>query len=236
MVIRGRLAGEKFNTPSVGRKLLLNRNLRKNLRRWQNLAKSPTGKSLLYPLQMQPECNIDVWGQPWSNQVETLKAMLAAAPKNVSVLVKANPKSKYEVSDALLALVEKTPRLVLLPLETSMSAAQNMSVGTLTVSGTVGLEAVFGKGRCLSLATPVLKSHFPKFHADTIKEAVAHLLNSSKDGVGNLQNGVALLQEFTAASFPGIVSEPLYNPKCMTPENIKNVASGIEKTILQTLS
>jgi len=61
------------------------------------------------------------------------------------------------------------------------------------------------------------------------------LLNGSKDGVGSLQNGVALLQEFTAASFPGIVSEPSYNPKCMAPENIKDVASGIEKVILQTL-
>ena len=42
---------------------------KRNIARWNLLAEKQTGKldasgfKILYPLQMQPEANIDVWGQ-----------------------------------------------------------------------------------------------------------------------------------------------------------------------------
>lgn len=226
----GRLRGEKYNTPSLRNKRAMTRTLKRNLAIWRHCAQStcPTQKAILYPLQMQPEANIDVWGYPWSDQLETIRAMLEHTPEDVSVLIKANPKSKYELAEQLLALADKTERMILLPLEMTMLDAQNLSLGSLTVSGTVGLEAVFGKGRCLSLRHPILQSKFPEFHAPNIREAMYRLLNVPSDGVGSVNKGTQLMQEFTASSFSGTINEPLYHPACVSPENTSKVADALE--------
>lgn len=225
----GRLRGERYNTPALRRKLALARQLKSNLRQWQALQKmpSPAARALLYPLQMQPEANIDVWGRPYSDQVALVRAMLAAAPADVQVAVKANPKSKYEVSAGLLALAAQEPRVCLLPLGTPMTKAQACTLGTLTVSGTVGFEAVLGKGRCLSLRHPLIEREFPGLHATSVAEGVYRLLNDPQAGTGGTELGTQLIQCLVAQSFPGLVSEPLYHPLCIEPENIRLVADAL---------
>jgi hypothetical protein len=143
------------------------------------------------------------------------------------VAVKANPKSKYEVSDELIALAEQEPRICLLPLDTPMTRAQAISLGTLTVTGTVGLEAVMGKGRAMSLRHPLIERQFPSLHAASVSEGVQKLLNDPKAGVGSAECGVQLVQYMVASSFPGLVSEPLFHPQCLDPENIRSVADAL---------
>jgi hypothetical protein len=230
-VLLGRLRGERYNTPALGRKLTLGRKLKRRLAAWQRLAKLPVdpSRALLYPLQMQPESNLDVWGMPYSNQPEMVRTMLAAAPADVQVAVKANPKSKYEVCSELLELAAQDPRVCLLPLEMRMPEAQRLSIGTLTVSGTVGYEAVFGKGRCISLRHPVIEHHFPKFHATSVAHGVERLLTEPGAGVGGVEEGTRLVQSLVRDSYPGLVSEPLYHPFCIQPENISLVADALDR-------
>lgn len=225
----GRLCGERYNTPALRSKLALGQRLRKNLRRWQSLQKVPSepSRTLLYPLQMQPEANIDVWGRPYSDQVALVKAMLVAAPGDVRVAIKANPKSKYEVADDLLALANCNPRVCLLPLGMSMTQAQACTVGTLTVSGTVGFEAVLGKGRCLSLRHPLIEREFPSLHATSVADGVHRLLGDPQAGLGGAEFGRRLIQQLVKESFPGLVSEPLYHPSCIEPENVRLVANAL---------
>ncbi|WP_341237705.1 hypothetical protein, partial [uncultured Limnobacter sp.] len=131
----GWFMGERFNTPSPLRKLALQRNLRTNLKSWEALARLPNvdNSIILYPLQMQPEANIDVWGRPYVDQFAFIQRLLEALPTNDYVAVKANPKAKYEISERLLELARKDPRVILLPLDCSMVEAQNRSVGVVTV-------------------------------------------------------------------------------------------------------
>lgn len=235
-VVWGWLRGERFNTPSPARKAALREELRKNLAAWGELALMPeVGKRrvVLYPLQMQPEANIDVWGRPFSNQVELLRRLLAALPADGAVAVKANPKPKYEVSAELLSLAREDARVILLPTDCSMEAAQAVSNGAVTVSGTVGFEAVFGRGRCLSLRHPVLERYLPEFHCDSPEVAVRRLLTDPNAGCGSAERGAYLLGQLVADSFEGTINEPTYDPNCLSPTNIGKVSAAIEQVLAE---
>jgi hypothetical protein len=230
----GRVRGERYNTPSLWRKTSLELQLRKSIARWRSLERIPARavRALLYPMQLQPEANIDVWGQPYSDQVEIIRDLLAAVPQDVEIAVKANPKMKYEVSDEFLRLVESSPRLCLLPISMTMPRSLANVTGAITVTGTIGLEAVFGKGRCLSLRHPIIESEFPQFHAASPTAAAKLLLADPAAGIGNVELGVKLLRRFVAQSFPGLVSEPLLLPACMDRANVNAVAHALETLLM----
>jgi hypothetical protein len=232
-VVVGRWLGERFNTPSLRRKLALNRSLRTNLRRWRAAASLPAapGRTILYPLQMQPENTIDVWGRPDWDQVAIVRRLLAATPPDVAIAVKSNPKPYYETSEALLDLCLANPRIHLLPLDMPMLAALEATTGAVTVTGTVGYEAICGRGRCLSVAHPIIDDHFPAFAAPSIEQAAQRLLDDPKAGRGSPEEGARLMQLLTARSFPGIVSDPVSDPRCMRPDNVAAIADAVGHAI-----
>jgi hypothetical protein len=232
--LAGRMRGEIYNTPSLARKLALSWVLRTNLKTWRSLECAPrtgpeAGPVILYPLQMQPEANIEVWGRPFNNQVAVIERCLSALPPNGQVAVKANPKAKYEVSEALLALARRDRRVVLLPLNWRMPQAHEVAIGAVTVTGTVGYEAVFGRGRCISLRHPMITEMFPKLHADTPEEAVERLLSDPAAGNGGPEMTRRLLERIIATSFPGVINEPAYDPTCMSEENLIRVCDALER-------
>ena len=228
-VIAGRWRGERYNTPSLSRKLALNRATRANLDRWAAAASIPADpdRTILYPLQMQPENTIDVWGRPDWNQPDIVRRILAATPPDVKVALKANPKPYYELSDALLDLGLSEPRVLFLPVEMPMVEALRHTTGAVTVTGTVGYEAVCGRGRCVSVAHPLLTEEFPDFAAPSVEAAAIRLLTDPDAGRGSPALGAHLLQRLTARSFPGLVADPVTMPACMAPANLDLVAHGI---------
>jgi hypothetical protein len=228
-VIAGRWRGERYNTPSPLRKLALNRTARANLARWTEAASIPPlpERAILYPLQMQPENTIDVWGRPDFDQIGIIRRILAAAPDDVAVAVKANPKPYYELSDALLDFCRPAPRVHLLPVETTMIEALRLTTGAITVTGTVGYEAVCGRGRCLSIAHPLLDDHFPDFAAPSIEVAARRLVADPAAGRGSPEEGARLMQLLTARSFAGMVADPVSVPACMAPDNLDRVARTV---------
>jgi hypothetical protein len=228
-VIAGRWRGERYNTPSLSRKLALNRATRANLDRWTAAASMPADpdRTILYPLQMQPENTIDVWGRPDWDQPAIVRRILAATPADVTVALKANPKPYYELSDALLDAGLNEPRVLFLPVAMPMVEALRHTIGAVTVTGTVGYEAVCGRGRCLSIAHPLLTEEFPDFAAPSVEAAAVRLLTDPEAGRGSPALGARLLQRLTARSFPGLVADPVTLPACMAPDNLDLVARGI---------
>ncbi len=226
----GRVRGERYNTPSLRTKAALTLATMGNARKWNRMAALPPGhaRAILYPLQLQPESNIDVWGRPWSDQSVVIRSMLEAAPDDVVIAVKANPWLKYETSDDLLALAEEESRVVLLPREMNMQAAQARTIGAVTVSGTVGFEAVIGRGRCVSLRHPIIDRLFPWCSASTPQDAVAKLLHEPAAGVGNPDEGEKLLTELQRQSFPGLIGDSIWAPECLDRANLELVADAIE--------
>jgi hypothetical protein len=232
----GHLAGERYNTPSLRKLFVLNRELRKNLQAWRSMQSIPPAgtRALLYPLQMQPEGNLDVWGQPHSDQIAVLTEMLNHAPSDVHIAVKINPKSKYETSAALIDLAAAQPRVHLLPPDMPMREAQGCTLGTLSVSGTVAYEAVFGRGRCVSLRHPILEDSFPSMVASSVAEGVSRLLNEPQTGVGDRSRGAALIKRLVKDSFPGEINEPAYSRRCVEPANIERVTTALKALLTST--
>ena len=225
---RGRLAGEVHNTPALSDKLRLWRHQRVNKRRWDAMAR-PTASprtTILYPLQMQPEANIEVWGAPYSDQVELIKRLADAAPAGTTIAVKSNPKWKYEVDDRLLSLMEARRDIVPLPRSMAMDDARAATAGAITVTGTIGHEAVFGLNSCISLRHPVLTEHFPQFAAGTPEEAVEKLLRNPDAARGNPDLGAELLQYFYAHSFPGYILDPFNWPFVLEATNVDILANA----------
>ncbi len=232
-VIAGRWLGERYNTPSPRRKLALNRATRANLERWTAAASVPAdpGRAILYPLQMQPENTIDVWGRPDWDQLAIVRRILAATPPDATVALKANPKPYYELSDALLDFCLAEPRVHLLPVGLNMVEALALTTGAITITGTVGYEAVCGRGRCLSIAHPILTDEFPNFAAPSVEAAAVRLLTDPGAGRGSPAQGARLLQRLTARSFAGLVADPVSLPECMAPANLDAVARATDLAI-----
>lgn len=70
--------GEHYDTPAPWVKRCIEQERKRNIARWNLLAEKQTGKldasgfKILYPLQMQPEANIDVWGRKYNNQLQLI--------------------------------------------------------------------------------------------------------------------------------------------------------------------
>lgn len=225
----GRLWGERYNTPSATRKLALNKALKRNAARWHALERIPREpkNTVLYPMQLQPEANIDVWGQPFSNQTDLIKRLLYASPDTTEIAVKINPKTKYELTDELLSLADKEKRICLLPKNLPMNEALKLTTGAVTVTGTVAFEAICGKGRVVSLRHPIIEREFPEFHAETPEIAVHRLIKDPQTGVGNIERGATLIQRLVNQSFSGLIGDPISYPACMLKDNISSVAKAI---------
>lgn len=225
----GRVMGERYNTPSIARKYALQKVVKRNTTRWSAMQKVPqnAARTVLYPMQLQPESNIDVWGSPYSDQVETIRELLSAAPRDYQIAVKANPKAKYELNEDLFELAGKDSRICLLPFKVSMPDALARSVGAVTVTGTVGFEAICGKGRAISLRHPIVETEFPDFHAESPSRAIERLLKEPQAGVGNVNLGAKLIKRFVNQTFVGRVADPFSAPECMESKNVEMVTSAI---------
>ena len=233
-----RWLGERYNTPSLRHKLALARENERLCSLWRAHESQPEAgeRSILYPLQMQPEASIDVWGLPYNDQLDLVRRLAAAVPDDVSISIKANPKTKYEMKQSLIDFAIAHPRIHLLPLSMKMDEAQPLCVGAITVCGTVGLEAVFGRGRCISLRHPILNRYFPDFAAETPEEAIEKLLAMPHAGIGSRDMGARYLQAIRAQAYPGWISDPFSMPECLDADNVALVANGLEAGLAQVRS
>lgn len=142
------LGGEHYNTPAPWVKLRIERQRRKLIRKWNALAESRNVVSfknsfrLLYPMQMQPEANLDVWGRPYRNQLEMLHHLYDCLPAGAVIFVKPNPKSKYELTEELLAFIASHERIVPLCHSIRMDEVLPNVNMVVTVTGTIAIECI----------------------------------------------------------------------------------------------
>jgi hypothetical protein len=154
------ICGEKFNSPSLKTKWHLSKNLKSSKRLWQkicssNLLREDSGLNILYPLQMQPEANLDVWGNKYRDQVDLILKISNILPENCKLLVKANPKAKYEVSSDLVDLINSRKNITALPIEMSMDEALKVTDLVITVTGTIAIECSFSKMPVITLVDTI---------------------------------------------------------------------------------
>lgn len=223
------LAGEHYNTPSPVSKILLETRLRRNKSRWEKLASraQTTGNKfrILYPLQMQPEGNIDVWGNAYREQEKLLAALLQAADGDSVFVVKPNPKSKYELSDDLIDLVASSNRL--LPVSHKLRMAdviQTIDV-IVTVTGTVAIEAIFADRPVVTLVK-TMNNRVPSCIYLEELNGLGNVIRQVREGTfpkASDAEKLDFLNLLVRTSYRGIISNPYSTPDCLSEENLEKV-------------
>lgn len=152
-VLRSRYQGAKYIIPSLFDKLKKDNEIKGLCKRWDAIANGKKNVDsnfiIMYPMQMQPEANLDVWGHQYMNQLTTIKKLVDKTQEDVIILVKPNPKAKYEFTKELLDYIENEDRVLSVPLSCTMQSCLNKSDMIVTVTGTIAIE-------CILMNKPVL--------------------------------------------------------------------------------
>lgn len=213
----GFLLGERYNTPAPWRKMAINKKFQKNIEEWEALAQDTQvlnkGFYLLYAMQMQPEANIDVWGNPFNDQADMVEWIAKQLQGEDKLVVKPNPKSKYEISQKLLAVKKNYPdKIILLKHNSKMDDVWKHISFFITVTGTISIECVFdnkpvgmfGLGiqgdqkNCIRLRlTDDLNQYIQQIKNDTFPKLTE-------------EEKIAFLNLLTNKSFPGINGDGMY--------------------------
>ena len=215
-VLVGWLKGERFATPSPMRKLAVEWRHRQARRLWDLAAvnRPSDGRPyVLYALQVQPECAIDVWGWPWRDQGKIIeRAAKTLEPRGIVLVVKPNPRSKYEISTSLLEVLRRQENVRPIAHCVSMREVFPQSIAVLGVTGSVLLEGVFAGKESFSVGAGAL-SGYPGISCIATPEDLVRVLDGSSDWPRrNARNGaLELINWLSAASYPGDIFEPLFD-------------------------
>lgn len=222
--------GERYSSPAPWKKLALNRIIQRNLEAW-NRSACTAGRSManekklriLFPLHMQPEASIDVWGRPYSDQAALIGEMAAAVGDEAVLFIKPNPKPRCELSDALLRLAERQPSIVLLPSTVKMQEAFENADLIVTVTGTVAIEAIFARKPCATLIRTRNNDLDGCRHLASPAQigSVVEELRRDHFLMHTEQQVNAFAARLFAESYPGNIQDPHSTPEANSPENRK---------------
>ena len=221
--------GEKYNTPSPMKKIKLYRSLKKLMENWEQVSSdnlefiADWNKVLVYPLQMQPEANLDVWGFPYNDQVENIKKLLKVLPTDWQLILKPNPKSKFEITEDLLTLA-KNKQVIAVSHKVDMSNIFQNAQYFFAVTGTICFECIFANKTGFSPALPHVKMFaneqygFPEQWQLRVKSS-------------NQQNPAALIAYLRNNSYRGIISDHFHSTKVYSSQNILNIKAAFISVI-----
>lgn len=220
-LLREWMLGERLATQNPWSNLAEKRRIRRNLKRWDRLAEQRFNEqalshSILYPLQMQPELNLDVWGREFRDQPGVIRNLLDRYEG--PLLIKTNPKSFFEMSDTLVELVEADPRVIPAPRNLSMTHCQRLADLTVTVTGTVAIESII-KGLPVEILSGDYRNLLGVENDDT-------LIGRHRSELGH-----RVLQRLIRLSYPGTIGEPLLTPSVLETSNIEMLAASFDSLL-----
>ena len=233
--------GERFNTPSPYKKYQLNRKSSKRKKIWDKHSTIISSISkeyfyILYPLQLQPEANIDVWGYPNNNQTELIQNILFQLQPGEKLIIKPNPKSKYEISDELISLIQSNAnKLILLSHEANMSDIINKISLVITVTGTISIECMLSNKPVIMYgdALQTKQRNIAKLRdsKDSIRPIVDSIKNDRFPKLSIIEQ-VKFIQEIISTSYVGVNGDGLHNIQYMNDLiNQKSILNGFNEII-----
>jgi Capsule polysaccharide biosynthesis protein len=239
-----RWRGERYNTPSAMKKLSLAWALRKRLAQWDALAaqkwtsKDDPGTSkrvVLLPLQMQPESNIDCWGdEVFRDQAELAMSLARLLGGRGELWVKANPHAKYEMTEKLIEALRVVPNLIPIPRGLKMEAIASQADAIVTVTGTIAIEALLSDKPLYLLSDYLSKvaPNAPHYRSlDAFPQFVTRLDESTAGVALTMGEKHAMLRGLYDCSFRGLPGEPSSDPGCLEPDNVAMISEGFRAVL-----
>jgi len=228
------LSGEKYNTPSPLLKIKKDLETKIILKEWDKIAVHISDdikfkKIILYPLQMQPEANLDVWGNKFKNQAKLIEVISKTIPENWYIFVKTNPKAKYEMNQELLNTVRKNKNIIPLHSATEMKEIFEKSSLVVTVTGTIAIECLLNEKPVMILGPSIaLKFNgcvgtsnpkdINKLISQIEKKQFTHLDKAEK---------INFINTLVSTSYEGKISDPYTDPTSISDKNIRLVSKAI---------
>lgn len=194
---------------------------------------------VLYPLQMQPELNLDVWGVRFRNQCDLIEKISKKIREAGGVLlVKPNPKSFYEMTAELTTLVQDTLSVYGLSHAISMRHIVDNCDLVVTVSGTIAMERLAARRPVIVLQDDYANMLGIKDVSKKYYEKDRWTLDDCKylESLFREYDPLQLLRKIVNNSYAGIIGEPLLSPNILRTNNIaklcesfNNIFSYLEK-------
>ncbi|MGE9292470.1 MAG: hypothetical protein ACQKBW_02565 [Puniceicoccales bacterium] len=110
------------------------------------------GRTVIFPLHLQPELNIDTCGRYWDNQAETILKIWRQLGPDDALFIKEHPVAIGNRGRAWYARLLAHPNLHLLHHAVPVPELLEKINYVFTISGTMGLEAALAGGKVLCLA------------------------------------------------------------------------------------
>lgn len=230
--------GERYNTPHPLVKIKKEKEKESLKRQWDELS-TPLDEVLnksflvLYPLQMQPESNIDVWGRKWRDQYDLVTQLANHLPEDCTLVLKANPKFKHEVNDKMIKLIKERKNVVNLAVSEKMEAVFPKTDLVVTVTGTIAIECILSNTPCVRM----VKSRFNDErncvyidHPNEIKEVISKIKEGTFPTLSQ-EEQIDYISRLNKYSYKGEISDPYSSPSCVSDKNIDDLQSAFEDII-----
>jgi hypothetical protein len=244
-VANGWVLGERFITPSPWRRLTLAREQAEARHAWDEISierdaikrceKLTSHDSwVFFPLQLQPESNLDVYGQPWINQAETLeRAAAALVDRGALIVVKPNPKSKYEMNSTLVEAVRRHSNVIPLPHTYPMVKIFPRVPLTLSVTGTVILESIFASKPVCVLGEHEL-ARLPGVTHIKEPERVADILelvHTGKAATASRTEALAVIKDLHRSSYDAMLWDPIARPDLFKKKELERLRDAFRAVV-----
>jgi len=233
----GFFIGEKFNTPSPRIKLNVEKEKQINKNIWDEFSLDDVIEDnnfkILYPLQVQPEENIDVWGRKRRNQLLVIKEIVENLPKNSILYVKPNPKPKYEVDSKMIAYVNKHDRIRVLKHTVSMTSVFNKFDLIVTVTGTIAIESILSNMPVINLVKTLNNTINNCVYLDDL-EVLPEIVKQVKENrfpKATEEEKIEFINLLNRTSYTGNVSDVLSDKNCINEDNITIITEGFNDVI-----
>jgi len=236
-IIKSYYKGERYNTPSPIIKLKIERRKEESIKRWYTFAKNAVDKSktaILFPMHMQPESNIDVWGRSHRDQFNTIKNIHKNLLENTILYIKPNPKSKYELSNDLMDYIQAHDNIVALRHDLSMSEVFIDIDLVVTITGTIAIECILTNKPVVTLVKTINNTSKNCLYADSFEILGTYLKFIEENSFPTISKDeqVDFVNLLSRLSFKGIISDPYTNPNSVSKENIENLKNAFESVII----
>jgi hypothetical protein len=189
----------------------------------------PPRPYVLFPLHRQPEASIDVLGARFSNQLELVKTLARTLPATHDLYVKEHPNGRGDRTPEMLRELRAIPSVRLVDPKVSTFALAETADLTITISGTASYEAALLRRPAATIANmfygAICVANELNPYVDSLADLLAHHTLVDDDRV------VEFLANVFAQSFPGVIDNPLFTPRCLEPANLDGVAAGIARLV-----
>jgi len=234
-LIKGYMEGERFNTPNPLIKAKLEKQKKRNIEQWDLLSRknkiNDSGFKVLYPLQMQPEANIDVWGKAYRNQTKLILNIIKNLPKNCLLFIKPNPKSKYEITDELIEVVKRFNKCIAIEHSIKMEDIIKEMDLVITVTGTIAIECVLNNKPIITLVDTLNSKANNCIYLESLdsnlRTIIKKIANNDYTKLTNAEK-TDYINHLNATSFKGVVSDPFTDSNCIGSDNIANIVYAFQ--------